>query len=412
MSSRKVWASVRIALRALQINRMRSALTMLGIIIGVAAVIAMVAVGSGAESRIKEQIASIGSNLIIVLSGSVSTSGMHMGTGNAQTLTVDDALAIGLECDAAALAAPAVRGGAQTVFGNNNWGTQVLGTTPDYLPIRDLAIDQGATFTDSDVEGSTRVALLGKTVVDNLFNGENPVGQIIRIKKVPFTVVGTLVPKGQSPTGQDQDDVILMPVSTAKKKVIGGSQANAGSVGQILIQAQDGRTPELQEQMKALLRQRHHLQATEDDDFNIRNMEEVFQAQESSAHVMSILLAAIASVSLIVGGIGIMNIMLVSVSERTKEIGLRQAVGAKTRDILSQFLVEAVTLSLVGGAIGIALGVGASLLISYFAGWSTVVSPVSVLAAFLFSAIVGVSFGFYPARKAAYMDPIEALHYE
>ncbi len=412
MSSRKVWASVRIALRALQINRMRSALTMLGIIIGVAAVIAMVAVGSGAESRIKEQIASIGSNLIIVLSGSVSTSGMHMGTGNAQTLTVDDALAIGLECDAAALAAPAVRGGVQTVFGNNNWGTQVLGTTPDYLPIRDLAIDQGATFTDSDVEGSTRVALLGKTVVDNLFNGENPVGQIIRIKKVPFTVVGTLVPKGQSPTGQDQDDVILMPVSTAKKKVIGGSQANAGSVGQILIQAQDGRTPELQDQMKALLRQRHHLQATEDDDFNIRNMEEVFQAQESSARVMSILLAAIASVSLIVGGIGIMNIMLVSVSERTKEIGLRQAVGAKTRDILSQFLVEAVTLSLVGGAIGIALGVGASLLISYFAGWSTVVSPVSVLAAFLFSAIVGVSFGFYPARKAAYMDPIEALHYE
>ncbi len=385
---------------------------MLGIIIGVAAVIAMVAVGSGAESRIKEQIASIGSNLIIVLSGSVSTSGMHMGTGNAQTLTVDDALAIGLECDAAALAAPAVRGGVQTVFGNNNWGTQVLGTTPDYLPIRDLAIDQGATFTDSDVEGSTRVALLGKTVVDNLFNGENPVGQIIRIKKVPFTVVGTLVPKGQSPTGQDQDDVILMPVSTAKKKVIGGSQANAGSVGQILIQAQDGRTPELQDQMKALLRQRHHLQATEDDDFNIRNMEEVFQAQESSARVMSILLAAIASVSLIVGGIGIMNIMLVSVSERTKEIGLRQAVGAKTRDILSQFLVEAVTLSLVGGAIGIALGVGASLLISYFAGWSTVVSPVSVLAAFLFSAIVGVSFGFYPARKAAYMDPIEALHYE
>ncbi len=412
MNTRKIWASVRIALRALLINRMRSALTMLGIIIGVAAVIAMVAVGSGAQARIKDQIASIGSNLIIVLSGSVSTSGIRMGTGNAQTLTLDDAIAIAQECDAAAFAAPAVRGGAQTVFGNNNWGTQVLGTTPDYLPIRDLAIDKGASFTSSDVDGSTKVALLGKTVADNLFNGENPVGQIIRIKKVPFTVVGTLVPKGQSPTGQDQDDVILVPVSTAKKKVIGGSQANAGSVGQILVQAQEGRSQELQDQMEGLLRQRHRLQANEDDDFSIRNMEEVFQAQESSAEVMSILLAAIASVSLIVGGIGIMNIMLVSVSERTKEIGLRQAVGAKTRDILSQFLIEAVTLSLVGGVIGIALGVGASLLISYFAQWSTVVSPASVLFAFLFSAVVGVSFGFYPARKAAYMDPIEALHYE
>jgi len=412
MNARKIKASVKIALRALRVNKMRSALTMLGIIIGVAAVIAMVAVGSGAEERIKEQIASIGSNLIIVLSGSITSSGIRMGTGNAQTLTEDDARAIIRECDAAALAAPAVRGGVQTIFGNNNWGTQVLGTTPDYLPIRALEMERGQAFTASDVEAASKVALLGKTVTDNLFNGENPVGQVIRIKQVPFTVVGTLVPKGQSPTGQDQDDVILMPISTAKKKVIGTSQANYAAVGSILVQAREGRSGDVQEQMKALLRQRHHLQSNEDDDFTIRNMEEVFQAQETSARVMSILLAAIASVSLIVGGIGIMNIMLVSVSERTREIGLRQAVGAKTRDILSQFLIEAVTLSILGGAIGIVLGIAASVLISYFARWSTVISLGSIVVAFLFSALVGVSFGFYPARKAAYMDPIEALRYE
>jgi putative ABC transport system permease protein len=412
MHTRKIAASITIALCALRINKMRSALTMLGIIIGVAAVIAMVAIGSGAQVRIKEQINSIGSNLIIVLSGSVTNSGIRMGTGNAQTLTEDDARAILRECDAAALTAPAVRGGVQTVYGNNNWGTQVLGTTPDYLPIRDLEIERGQAFTNGDVESAARVALLGKTVIDNLFSGDNPVGQVIRIKKVPFTVIGTLVPKGQSPTGQDQDDVILMPISTAKKKVIGSSQANYAAVGTILVQAREGRTADVQDQVKPLLRQRHHLQSNEDDDFTIRNMEEVFKAQESSARVMSILLAAIASVSLLVGGIGIMNIMLVSVSERTKEIGLRQAVGAKTRDILSQFLIEAVTLSVAGGAIGIALGISSSMLISYFADWSTVISPGSILLAFLFSALVGVFFGFYPARKAAYMDPIEALHYE
>ncbi|HWE52023.1 MAG TPA: ABC transporter permease [Bryobacteraceae bacterium] len=412
MNARKITASIRIALQALRINKMRSALTMLGIVIGVAAVIAMVAVGAGAEGRIREQIASIGSNLIVVLSGSVTSSGIRMGTGNAQTLTEDDARAVIRECDAAAVAAPAVRGGVQTVFGNSNWGTQVLGTTPDYLGVRDIAIDQGQPFTGSDVEGAATVALLGKTVIDNLFEGRNPVGQIVRIKKVPFTVIGTLVAKGQSPTGQDQDDVILMPISTAKKKVIGTSQANYAAVGSIMVQAREGRTAEVQDQMRSLLRQRHHLQSNEDDDFTIRNMEEVFKAQETSARVMSILLAAIASVSLLVGGIGIMNIMLVSVSERTREIGLRQAVGARTRDILSQFLVEAVTLSIVGGVIGIAAGISASVLISHFAQWSTEVSAGSILVAFLFSALVGIFFGFYPARKAAYMDPIEALHYE
>ncbi len=412
MKFRKLAASVRIALSALRINKMRSALTMLGIVIGVAAVIAMVAVGSGAQSRIKEQIASIGINLIIVLSGSITSSGIRMGTGYAQTLTMDDAAAIPRDCDAAALACPVVRSGAQVVYGDNNWGTQIQGTTPDYLAVRDLRIQEGQAFTTQDVDGATKVALLGKTVVDNLFFGEDPVGKVIRILAVPFTVVGTLVAKGQSPTGQDQDDVILIPITTAKKKVLGTSQANYAAVGSILVQAREGRTKEVEDQIRVLLRQRHRLQPNEDDDFTIRNLEEVFKAQETSASVMSMLLAAIASVSLIVGGIGIMNIMLVSVTERTREIGLRQAVGAKPRDILGQFLVEAVTLSLAGGAVGILLGVSASMLISHFAEWNVLLSPGAIAMAFLFSAFVGVFFGFYPARKAAYMDPIEALRYE
>ena len=412
MNGRKIAASMKIALRALRVNKMRSALTMLGIIIGVAAVIAMVAVGSGAQERIKEQIASIGSNLIVVLSGSITSSGIRMGTGNAQTLTEEDARAIMRECDAAALAAPSVRGGVQTVYGNNNWGTQVLGTTPDYLEIRDIEIDKGQPFTASDVELASKVALLGKTVIGNLFNGENPVGQILRIKTVPFTVVGTLVPKGQSPTGQDQDDVILMPISTAKKKVIGTSQANYAAVGSIFVQAREGRSADVQQQMKELLRQRHHLQSNEDDDFTIRNMEEVFKAQETSARVMSMLLAAIASVSLIVGGIGIMNIMLVSVTERTREIGLRMAVGARGRAILEQFLVEAMVLSTGGGIIGIVAGAGVTFLVSLLAHWPMILSPVSIVASVAFSALVGIFFGYYPALKASRLNPIDALRFE
>ena len=409
---KKVLASMKIAFGALLINKLRSALTMLGIIIGVAAVIAMVAVGAGAQVRIQQQIASIGSNIIIVLSGSITSSGVRVGTGNAQTLTEDDAKALARDVPAVQAAAPVSRGGAQVVYGNENWGTQILGTTPDYLSIRDLQIDEGQPFTTADVDSAAKVALLGKTVADNLFNGEDPVGKAIRIKNVPFTVTGTLVSKGQSPTGQDQDDVILLPISSAKKKFIGSSQANAASVGQIMVQARDGMTAAALEQMTDILRQRHHIQGSQDDDFSVRDMTEVFKAQESSASVMSILLAAIASVSLVVGGIGIMNIMLVSVTERTKEIGLRQAVGAKTKDILTQFLVEAVTLSVAGGIAGIVLGLTVSALISYFADWSTVVSPGSILLAFVFSALVGVSFGYYPARKAAFMDPIQALHYE
>jgi len=409
---KKIQASMKIAFGALLINKLRSALTMLGIIIGVAAVIAMVAVGAGAQVRIQQQIASIGSNIIIVLSGSITSSGVRVGTGNAQTLTEDDAKALANDSSAVQAAAPVSRGGAQVVYGNQNWGTQILGTTPDYLTIRDLQVDEGQPFTTADVDAAAKVALLGKTVADNLFNGEDPVGKAIRIKNVPFTVSGTLVPKGQSPSGQDQDDVILLPISSAKKKVIGSSQANAASVGQIMVQARDGMTAAALEQITDILRQRHRIQGSQDDDFSVRDMTEVFKAQESSASVMSILLAAIASVSLVVGGIGIMNIMLVSVTERTKEIGLRQAVGAKTKDILTQFLVEAVTLSVAGGVVGIVLGLTVSALISYFADWSTVVSLGSVLLAFVFSALVGVTFGYYPARKAAFMDPIQALHYE
>jgi putative ABC transport system permease protein len=408
----KILTSMKIAFTALRINKLRSALTMLGIIIGVAAVIAMVAIGSGAQARIEEQIASIGSNVIIVISGSITSSGIRLGTGFAQTLTEDDAKAIVRECPAVDVAAPASRGGAQVVYGSNNWATQIVGSTPDYLTIRDQQVQQGQAFTNADVDSAAKVALLGKTVADNLFGGEDPVGKVIRIKKVPFTVEGVLAAKGQSPTGQDQDDMILIPISTAKKKVLGQSQANAASVGAIMVRAREGMNAEAQQEMTTLLRQRHRIQPGQDDDFSIRDMEEIFKAQEASASVMSMLLAAIASVSLIVGGIGIMNIMLVSVTERTKEIGLRQAVGAKTKDILMQFLVEAVTLALAGGAAGIIIGVAGSLLISYFAGWSTLVSAGSVLLAFAFSALVGIAFGYYPARKAAFMDPIQALRYE
>jgi putative ABC transport system permease protein len=409
----KILPAIQIAFRALRVNKMRSALTMLGIIIGVAAVIAMVAVGSGATARIQEQIQSIGSNMIMVIPGSITNSGIRLGAGNAVTLTQDDAKAIAAECPAVAAVAPVSRGGAQVVYGNNNWATSIQGTTPDYLVIRDNQIAEGQPFTQQDVESDAKVAVLGKTVVDNLFGGSDPIGQVIRIKNVPFTVVGTLVPKGQSPMGQDQDDVILLPISTAKKKVLGVNQANAASVGSIMVQARDGSLmSQAEEQTRALLRQRHRLQPNQEDDFTVRNLEEVFSAQESSARVMSILLASIASVSLIVGGIGIMNIMLVSVTERTKEIGLRQAVGAKTKDILTQFLVEAVTLSLLGGVIGIVLGSGASVLISHFAQWNTLVSPTAILMAFAFSAFVGIFFGYYPARKAAFLDPIEALRYE
>jgi len=409
----KLIVSVKIALRALRVNRTRSALTMLGIVIGVAAVIAMVGVGTGATARIQAQIQSIGSNLIIVLPGSLSSNGVRLGSGAVATLTEDDAKAIAAECPSVAAVAPSVRGGVQVVFGSNNWATSVQGVTPDYMTIRDYTMLSGQFFTNQDVDAAAKVAVLGETVVKNLFGNTDPTGQVAIIKNVPFTVVGVLTPKGQSPSGQDQDDVILLPISTAKQKVLGTNKANAKSVSTLMVQASaPAAMDQAQQEMEALLRERHRILDGQEDDFTVRNLTEVFAAQESSAQVMSILLGAIASVSLIVGGIGIMNIMLVSVTERTREIGLRQAVGAKTRDILSQFLVEAVTLSVLGGMIGIVIGLAASALISHFAQWSTQVSPLSILMAFVFSALVGVFFGYYPARKAAYLDPIEALRYE
>jgi putative ABC transport system permease protein len=410
---RQLRSSISIAFRALAMNKMRSALTMLGIVIGVASVIATVAVGSGATRRIQEQIASIGSNLIILLPGSTTSGGLRMGTGFAVTLSEADAREIPLQCPAVALAAPTVRGGAQVVYGNNNWATIIYGVTPDFLTIRDLSVARGEEFSQSDVDSATKVALLGKTVVDNLFGAADPIGQAIRIKQVPFTVIGVLTPKGQSVTGQDQDDNILLPISTAKRKVLGFNPANADAVNAILMQARSAdQIDAAQEEVTALLRQRHHLRPGELDDFSIRNLQELLSAQEASSRIMAMMLAAVASVSLVVGGIGIMNIMLISVRERTREIGLRQAVGAKTRDILTQFLVEAVTLSIAGGFAGIVLGIVASSLISRLAGWSTVVGPGAVLLAVFFSALVGISFGYYPARKAAYLDPIEALRYE
>jgi putative ABC transport system permease protein len=408
-----VWQSVRIATRALRVNKLRSALTMLGIIIGVSAVIAMVGVGAGAQARVAEQIQSLGSNLIIALSGSVTSGGLRLGTGSQLTISEDDAHAIAREVPAVQVAAPSVRGVAQVVYGNLNWSTAIQGVTPDYLEAREWPIVDGRQISQEDVDGATKVALLGQTTALNLFGESEPLGQIIRIKKVPFTVLGLLSRKGQNSWGQDQDDVIMIPLSTAKKKVLGTSQANPRSVGAISIKIRPGEDmPEAENQIRALLRQRHRLQPFQDDDFWLRNLSEVLQTQEESSRVMTYLLAAIASVSLLVGGIGIMNIMLVSVTERTREIGLRMAVGARRRHILLQFLIEAVTLSLIGGIIGIAVGVGGSRAISYFAEWRTLIAPEAIVVAFGFAAGIGIFFGFYPARKASRLDPIEALRYE
>ncbi len=408
-----VFQALRIALRSLRVNKLRTALTMLGIMIGVGAVIAMVSVGTGAQARVAEQIQSLGSNLIIVLPGSRNTAGLRLGQGSQVTITEDDALAIAREVPLVQAAAPASRGNAQVVYGNLNWSTTITGVTADFFEARDWALDAGRPILREDVDGATKVALVGQTAAVNLFGDSDPLGEIIRIKKVPFTVVGVLARKGQTTWGQDQDDVIVIPLSTAKKKVLGASQANSRSVHAISIKVVPGEDmSEAEAQVRTLLRDRHRLQPYQEDDFWIRNLSEVLQTQEQTSAVLTYLLGAIASVSLLVGGIGIMNIMLVSVTERTREIGLRMAVGARARDILTQFLVEAVTLSLIGGIIGIGLGIGGSSAISYLAEWRTVLAPQAVVVAFGFAAAIGIFFGFYPARKASRLDPIEALRYE
>jgi putative ABC transport system permease protein len=392
-------------------NKMRSALTMLGIIIGVGAVIAMIAVGSGAKQRIADQIASMGSNMLIVLSGSSTSGGLRFGTGTVPTLKVDDAKAILAEIPSVKYVAPSLYGVAQVVFGNQNWSTIINGTTPEVLEIREWPLSSGRSFTQQDVDGATKVCLLGKTVVENLFGGVDPIGQIVRIKKVPFTVVGVLASKGQSTYGTDQDDTIFVPLTTAQKRLFG--MQFPGMVRLIAVQAQSPEVmKEVENQINDLLRQRHRLQPGQDNDFSVRNLTEIASSAEQSAKVMSLLLGAIASISLIVGGIGIMNIMLVSVTERTREIGIRIAVGAKGRDILLQFLIESLVLSLIGGTMGIAIGVLGTLVLSTFTQWPILFSINAIFLAFLFSGSVGVFFGFYPARKASMLNPIEALRYE
>lgn len=393
------------------VNKMRSALTMLGIIIGVGAVITMVAVGSGAKARIAEQIASMGSNMLIILSGSSTSGGFRGGMGTVPTLTVDDAKAIQNEIPSVQYVAPNLSGVSQVVYGNQNWSTIINGSTPEVLAIRDWPLTSGRPFIQQDVDGATKVALLGKTVVDNLFGGMDPIGQVIRIKKIPFTVIGVLASKGQSTWGQDQDDTIFVPLTTAQKRLFG--QQFPGMVRVIQVQARGPEVmKEAEDQINDLLRQRHRIQPNQDNDFSVRNLAELMSSAEQSANVMSLLLGAIASISLIVGGIGIMNIMLVSVTERTREIGIRIAVGAKGRDILLQFLIESLVLSLIGGTLGIMIGIAGTFILSSFTQWPVLFSIEAILLAFLFSGSVGVFFGFYPARRASLLNPIEALRYE
>lgn len=403
--------SLKIALRALRTNKMRSFLTMLGIIIGIGAVIAMVAIGSGASKIISEQIASIGSNILLVIPGSVTSGGLRMGSGSTPTLTYDDAKAIKSECPAVALAAPTVRGAAQVVYGNMNWSTMIMGITPEYLAVREWPVTEGRNLTQSDVEGATKNCLIGQTVATNLFGSEDPIGKIVRIKKIPFAVVGILDRKGQSPQGSDQDDIIYVPLKTAQRKLFGSQFPN--SVGSVMVQATSEQDLDrAEEQVTALLNQRHRIGPGHDADFTVRNLTEILGVAEQSSKAMSLLLGAVASISLIVGGIGIMNIMLVSVTERTREIGIRMAIGARERDILLQFLTEAVLLTLIGGALGMVLGVAGAKLVSSLFNWPTLISFRAIALAFGFSGAVGIFFGFYPARKAASLNPIEALRYE
>jgi len=403
--------ALRIALRALRVNKMRSFLTMLGIIIGIAAVIAMMAVGSGASYVISQQIASIGSNILLIIPGSTTSSGIRTGSGGVQTLTYEDSRAIMQECPSVELASGTIRGSGQVVYGNQNWSTLLMGATPELFIIREWPVSAGRSISHSDVDGAAKVCLIGHTIAQTLFGAEDPLGKMIRIKKVPFTVVGVLEPKGQSPQGTDQDDVIFLPLRTAQRKLLGSQFPN--SVGAILVKA---RSEELlasaQEEITALLNQRHRITNGKDPDFTVRNLSEILAVAEQSAKAMSLLLGSVASISLIVGGIGIMNIMLVSVTERTREIGIRMAIGAKRNDILLQFLTEAVLLTLLGGVLGIALGAGGATIVSSLLSWPTLISPVAITVAVLFSGAVGIFFGYYPARKAAGLNPIDALRYE
>jgi putative ABC transport system permease protein len=405
-----LFLTFKVALRALGRNKLRSSLTMLGIIIGVGAVIAMVGIGQGASSSIQSQIANLGDNMLFVQSGSMNTGGMRGGAGSTNTLTPEDADAIERECPSVRAVSPGVRANGQLVFGNQNWvaSSGIQGTNEKFPDIRRWPLASGEFFSEGDVRTANRVCVIGKTVADNLFAGTDPIAQTLRIRNLPFRVIGVLSVKGQNQYGQDQDDTVIVPYTTAQKKMLSISYINQVMVSAVSPQA----TFTAEKQITELLRQRHRLGANQDSDFFVRNLTDVAEAQEQSSKIMTNLLASIAGVSLLVGGIGIMNIMLVSVTERTREIGIRMAIGARSGVIRRQFLIESITLSVVGGIIGVAFGVGASIIISKTLNWPTLVSPVSIIASVVFSVFVGVAFGYYPARKAAALDPIDALRYE
>jgi putative ABC transport system permease protein len=401
---------IRVAFRALVRNKMRAALTMLGIIIGVSAVIAMVSIGQGASASVQAQIDAIGTNLLFVSAGAQNVGGVRSGTGDTgtNTLTVDDLDAIKREVPSVSMVTPSVNTRSQLVAGNMNWNTAVTGVSEQYPEIRKWPVASGSFFTDADVRTAARVIVIGKTLADNLFPGSDPIGQDLRVVNLPFRVVGVMSSKGQDPQGRDQDDVAFAPYTTVQKKLLGRDRIQIAYVSAI---SQDA-TYTAQSQITDLLRQRHKLTASEPDDFTVRNMTDVAEAANETSKTMTILLACIAGVSLLVGGIGIMNIMLVSVTERTREIGIRMAIGARSSAVRSQFLIESIVLSLTGGTIGIILGVVLSLAIPAFLGWPTLVSMMAIVGSVLFSAAVGIFFGYYPARKAASLDPIEALRYE
>jgi putative ABC transport system permease protein len=401
-------STFRVALRALARNKMRTALTMLGIIIGVGAVICTVAIGEGAANQVQEALRNLGDNMIFVASGSVNQHGVHMGSSATKTLVLADAKAIRQEIPFVTKVSPGVGSAGQIVYGNQNWYTRIRGVGPEYLSIRRWVVQDGSGFSEHEVDSAAEVCLLGRTVVQNLFGDENPLGKVVRIQNLPFRVIGILAPKGQSPFGRDEDDTIIMPYSTVQKKIAGIDWLNY-----IMVSANSpGAIHPVRMQIAGLLRERHHLRVDAEDDFIIRSPTDLADAQAQSGRIMTLLLASIASVSLLVGGIGIMNIMLVSVTERTREIGVRMAVGATEQDVQMQFLSEATVLSLMGGTAGVLLGVAGSLAVSKMLEWPTTIPPESIGIAVVFSAAVGIFFGYYPARKAARLDPIEALRYE